>query len=46
MVYGITVVLGFVVVIFLFFFVLLHFLGKGLDSNDSEHVDPIPEKKY
>ncbi|WP_204249445.1 hypothetical protein [Planococcus versutus] len=46
MVYGITVVLGFVVVIFLFFFVLLHFLGKGLDSHDAEHVDPIPEKKY
>ncbi len=46
MFYGVTVTLGFVVVIFLFFFVLLHFLGKGLNSHDAEHVDQIPEKKY
>ncbi|EGA89354.1 hypothetical protein GPDM_10610 [Planococcus donghaensis MPA1U2] len=46
MFYDITVVLGFMVVIFMFFFTLLHFLGKELHTHDSEHVDPVPEKKY
>ncbi|MBT2572271.1 hypothetical protein [Planococcus sp. ISL-110] len=46
MFYGITVTLGFMVVIFIFFFTLLHFVGKELNSHDAEHVDPIPEKKY
>lgn len=46
MFYGITVVLGFMAVIFMFFFTLLHFLGKELHTHDAEHVDPMPEKKY
>lgn len=46
MMYELTVVLGFMVVIFLFFFTLMHFLGKGLDTHDAEKVDPIPTKKY
>jgi hypothetical protein len=43
---GVTVVLGFMVVIFLFFFTLLHFLGKELHSHDAEHVDPLPKKRF
>lgn len=43
MFYDVTIVLGFMVVIFLFFFTLLHFLGKELHSHDAEHVDPLPE---
>ncbi|WP_203334720.1 hypothetical protein [Planococcus beigongshangi] len=39
-------VLGFMVVIFLFFFTLLHFLGKELHTHDAEHIDPLPEDKY
>jgi hypothetical protein len=46
MIYGITVTLGFMAVIFMFFFTLLHFLGKELHTHDAEHVDPIPEEKY
>lgn len=46
MMYDIAVVLGFMVVIFLFFFVLMHFLGKELHSHDAEHVDPLPKKRY
>ncbi|WP_186763758.1 hypothetical protein [Planomicrobium sp. CPCC 101079] len=46
MIYGITVTLGFMVVIGLFFVTLMHFLGKELHSHDAEHVDPIPEKTY
>lgn len=46
MMYGITVVLGFMVVIGLFFATLMHFLGKELHSHDAEHVDPVPTKKY
>lgn len=43
---GVVVVLGFMVVIFLFFFTLLHFLGRELHSHDAEHVDPLPKKRY
>lgn len=43
---GVTIVLGFMVVIFLFFFTLLHFLGKELHAHDAEHVDPMPKKRY
>ncbi|WP_162835043.1 hypothetical protein [Planococcus sp. CAU13] len=39
-------VLGFMVVIFLFFFTLLHFLGKELHTHDAEHIDPKPDEKY
>lgn len=46
MMYGLTVVMGFMVVIFLFFFTLMHYLGKGLNTHDAEKVDPIPDKKY
>ena len=42
----IVTVMGFMVVIFLFFFTLLHYLGKELHSKDAEHVDPVPERKY
>jgi len=42
----IVTVMGFMVVIFLLFFTLLHFLGKELHSKDAEHVDPMPERKY
>ncbi|QDY46007.1 hypothetical protein FK545_12895 [Planococcus glaciei] len=41
---GVTIVMGFMVVIFLFFFTLLHFLGKELHAHDAEHVDPLPKK--
>lgn len=43
---GIVTVLGFIGVIFLFFFTLMHFLGKELHSHDAEHVDPLPEKTH
>lgn len=43
---GIVTVLGFMVVIFIFFFTLLHFVGRGLNSHDAEHVDPLPERKF
>ncbi|ETP68973.1 hypothetical protein QWY22_05260 [Planococcus liqunii] len=43
---GVTIVMGFMVVIFLFFFTLLHFLGKELHAHDAEHVDPLPKKRY
>lgn len=43
---GITIVMGFMVVIFLFFFTLLHFLGKELHPHDAEHVDPMPKKRF
>ena len=43
---GITIVMGFMVVIFLFFFTLLHFLGKELHAHDAEHVDPLPKKRF
>lgn len=43
---GIVTVLGFMAVIFMFFFTLLHFLGKELHTHDAEHVDPHPERKY
>ncbi len=46
MLYGVTVTLGFMVVIFLFFFTLMYFLGKELHTHDAEHVDPLPDKKY
>ncbi|MDN7243679.1 hypothetical protein QWY14_17965 [Planococcus sp. N028] len=46
MLYDVTVVLGFMVVIFLFFGVLMHYLGKGLNTHDAEHVDPAPKKRY
>ncbi|MBB5181794.1 hypothetical protein HNQ44_003268 [Planomicrobium koreense] len=46
MLYGVTVTLGFMVVIFLFFFTLMYFLRKELHTHDAEHVDPLPEKKY
>lgn len=39
-------VLGFMVVIFLLFFTLLHYLGKELHTHDAEHVDPKPDHKY
>lgn len=39
-------VLGFMVVIFLFFFTLLYFLGKELHSHDAEHIDPNPMEKF
>lgn len=43
---GIVTVLGFMAVIFMFFFTLLHFLGKELHTHDAEHVDPHPERKF
>lgn len=43
---GIVTVLGFMAVIFMFFFTLLHFLGKELHTHDAEHVDPYPERKF
>ncbi|MBT2584084.1 hypothetical protein [Planococcus sp. ISL-109] len=46
MFYGITVVLGFTVVIFIFFFTLMHFIGKVLRSHDAEHIDPLPKERY
>ncbi len=45
MFFGITAVLGFMVVIFLFFFTLMHFLGK-LHSHDAEHIDPLPKERH
>ncbi|RNF38417.1 hypothetical protein [Planococcus salinus] len=46
MLYGVTVVLGFMVVIGLFFAVLMHFLGKGLNTHDAEIIDPTPEVAF
>lgn len=46
MLYGITAVLGFMAVIFMFFFTLLHFLGKELHSHDAEHIDPLPKELF
>ncbi|HSJ37961.1 MAG TPA: hypothetical protein VK945_07075 [Planococcus sp. (in: firmicutes)] len=43
---SIVTVLGFMVVIFIFFFTLLHFIGRELHSHDAEHVDPLPERKF
>lgn len=43
---GIITVLGFMAVIFMFFFTLLHYLGKELHIHDAEHVDPLPNRKY
>ena len=43
---GVITVLGFMAVIFIFFFTLLHFLGRELHPHDAEHVDPLPERKY
>lgn len=43
---GVTITLGFMVVIFLFFFTLLHFLGKELHSHDAEKVDPMPKNRF
>lgn len=46
MFYGITAVLGFMAVIFMFFFTLLHYLGKELHSHDAEHIDPLPKERH
>lgn len=43
---GIVTVLGFMAVIFMFFFTLLHYLGKELHTHDAEHVDPHPDRKF
>lgn len=43
---GIVTVLGFMAVIFMFFFTLLHYLGKELHTHDAEHIDPQPNHKY
>ena len=46
MLYGVTVVLGFMMVIALFFATIMHFLNKGLDSHDAELIDPTPEQGF
>lgn len=46
MLYGILVVLGFMAVIFIFFFTILYYLRIGLNTHDAEKVDPMPKKKY
>lgn len=46
MIAGIVTVLGFMAVIFMFFFTLLYYLGKELHPHDAEHVDPQPERKF
>lgn len=46
MLYGVTVTLGFMLVIFLLFFTLMYYVRKELPTHDAEHVDPLPDKKY
>ena len=46
MLFGIITLIGFMLMLAIVGFTMIHFLTKALIKHDSERIDPIPHKRY
>lgn len=46
MAFGLVIVVGFMLILGIAGFIIMHFLKKGLISHDAEVIDPKPTNLY